>query len=313
MTNFLPICCALFVLLLFGCISGIQQHAFGESVQDLAARLGGNSTGIYYPLYSMDELPQVLAAKKMFPSVPFNVNINPASGPGTGTSEAISDAIKKLKDAGAVVTGYVPTGYGTGKNASQVESMISAYDRFYPHMLDGIMFDEVSGSCAEFDFYKTVTNYARSLGYSYIRANVGGPACQSEIPLFNQTAVYEGAGYPSESILASNTFYPKYSKDAIGFGATIHTEKTYDPRWLAAATKYLKWVYITDQAEPNPYATFPSYFDQYLSDLAALSMNRQATPEFGPFTPMALTISVIAVVYACTLLDKSSRRVDLGD
>ncbi|MGI0088665.1 MAG: FIMAH domain-containing protein, partial [Nitrosotalea sp.] len=47
---------------------------------------------------------------------------------------------------------------------------------------------------------------------------------------------------------------------------------TYNSTWLYMATKYLKWVYITDQTEPNPYAVFPSYFDQYLTDLTSSDM-----------------------------------------
>ncbi|WP_157927389.1 spherulation-specific family 4 protein [Candidatus Nitrosotalea okcheonensis] len=237
---------------------------------DLSARLGGNATGIYYPLYSLSELPQVLAAKQAFPNVPFMVNINPSSGPGSSASAAWATAITQLKSAGAVVTGYVPTGYGTGRTISNVEGMISSYNQFYPNMLDGIMFDEVSGSCSEFSFYQTVSNYARSLGYSYIRANPGSSICQTDVPLFNHIAIYESAGYPSESTLASNTYYPQYSKSVVGFGATVHTQPTYDPTWLHMATKYLKWVYITDQTEPNPYAVFPAYFNQYLTYLTIL-------------------------------------------
>ncbi|MGI0058257.1 MAG: spherulation-specific family 4 protein, partial [Nitrosotalea sp.] len=237
---------------------------------DLATRLGGNATGIYYPLYSLSELPQVLAAKQAFPNVPFMVNINPSSGPGSSASTAWANAITQLKNAGAVVTGYVPTGYGTGRSISNVEGMISSYNQFYPNMLDGIMFDEVSGSCSQFTFYQTVSNYARSLGYSYLRANPGSSICQTDVPLFNHIAIYESAGYPSESTLASNTYYPQYSKSIVGFGATVHTQSTYDPTWLHMATKYIKWVYITDQTEPNPYAVFPSYFNQYLTDLNTL-------------------------------------------
>lgn len=237
---------------------------------DLSTRLGGNTTGIYYPLYDLTELPQVLAAKQAFPNVPFMVNINPSSGPGTSASTSWASAITQLKNAGAVVTGYVPTGYGTGRSIANVEGMISSYNQFYPNMLDGIMFDEVSNSCSEFSFYQTVSNYARSLGYSYIRANPGTSICQTDVPLFNHIAIYESAGYPSESTLASNTFYPQYSKSIVGFGATIYSQPTYDSTWLHMATKYLKWVYITDQNEPNPYAVFPSYFNQYLTDLSAL-------------------------------------------
>lgn len=235
---------------------------------DLTIRLGGNATGIYYPMYSLSELPQVLAAMKSFPIVPFNVNINPASGPGTEPSTAWASAITYLKSAGAVVTGYVPTGYGN-RTVADVEGMISTYHQFYPN-LDGIMFDEVSGSSSQFAFYQTISNYARSIGFSYIRANPGSPIDQADVPLFDHIAIYESSSYPDESILQSRTFYSQYSKSVVGFGATIHTQPTYNSTWLHMATKYLKWVYITDQTEPNPYAVFPSYFNQYLTDFSSL-------------------------------------------
>src|SRR2546425_7253392 len=135
-------------VLLVGIISTTPHFAsadiaIGVNIStDLTSRLGGTNTGIYYPLYSLSELPQVLAAKKAFPNVPFNVNINPASGPGSEPSTYWADAITQLKSTGAVVIGYVPTGYGT-RTVANVEDMISAYHQFYPK-LDGIMFDEVS-------------------------------------------------------------------------------------------------------------------------------------------------------------------------
>ena len=236
--------------------------------KDLTIRLGGNTTGVYYPMYSLNELPQVLAAKKTFPLVPFIVNINPASGPGTEPSTYWTDAITQLKSTGAVVIGYVPTGYGT-RTVSNVEDMISTYHKFYPN-LDGIMFDEVSGASSQFTFYQTITNYARSIGFSYIRANPGSPIDQGDVPLFDHIAIYESSGYPDKSILQSRTFYPQYSKSIVGFGTTIHSQPIYNSTWLHMATKYLKWVYITDQKEPNPYAVFPLYFNQYLTDLSSL-------------------------------------------
>ncbi|MGI0094714.1 MAG: spherulation-specific family 4 protein [Nitrosotalea sp.] len=276
-------------MLFLSMISTMPNFASGTSSSDLATRLGGNATGIYYPLYSLSELPQVLAAKQAFPNVPFMVNINPSSGPGSSASTAWANAITQLKNAGAVVTGYVPTGYGTGRSISNVEGMISSYNQFYPNMLDGIMFDEVSGSCSQFTFYQTVSNYARSLGYSYLRANPGSSICQTDVPLFNHIAIYESAGYPSESTLASNTYYPQYSKSIVGFGATVHTQSTYDPTWLHMATKYIKWVYITDQTEPNPYAVFPSYFNQYLTDLSSLAGTVTTILPTAPGSPTGLT------------------------
>jgi hypothetical protein len=250
-------------------VTPVTAHATTISA-DLAKRLGGNDTGIYYPLYSLSELPQVLAAKNAFPNVPFGVNINPASGPGTAPSIEWTNAITQLKSVGAVVTGYVPTGYGK-ITVTNVEGMISSYQQFYPNMLDGISLDQVSGSSSNFTYYKTISDYARSIGFSYIGANPGSPIYQGDVPLFNLIEIYESAGYPSESTLASRTFYPQYSKDVVGFQAKIHTQPTYDSTWLHMATKYVKWIYITDQTEPNPYAVFPSYFNQYLSDLSSLA------------------------------------------
>src|SRR3989475_703269 len=283
-------------VLLVGIISTTPHFAsadiaIGVNIStDLTSRLGGTNTGIYYPLYSLSELPQVLAAKKAFPNVPFNVNINPASGPGSGPSTSWTSAITQLKNAGAVVTGYVPTAYGTGRTISNVEGMISSYNQFYPGMLDGIMFDEVSGSSSQFTFYQTISNYARSLGYNYIRANPGGSIYQNDVPLFNHIAIFESSGYPSESTLSSRTYYPQYSKDVVGFGATVHSTSTYDPTWLHMAVKYLKWVYITDQTEPNPYAVFPSYFNQYLTDLSSLAGTTTPPPTTtAPSSPTGLT------------------------
>src|SRR2546425_7728548 len=280
-------------ILLCSIISTMPHFAYAMS-GDLTSRLGGTNTGIYYPLYSLSELPQVLAAKKAFPNVPFNVNINPASGPGSGPSTSWTSAITQLKNAGAVVTGYVPTAYGTGRTISNVEGMISSYNQFYPGMLDGIMFDEVSGSSSQFTFYQTISNYARSLGYNYIRANPGGSIYQNDVPLFNHIAIFESSGYPSESTLSSRTYYPQYSKDVVGFGATVHSTSTYDPTWLHMAVKYLKWVYITDQTEPNPYAVFPSYFNQYLTDLSSLAGTTTPPPTAPPGSPTGLTATAIS-------------------
>jgi hypothetical protein len=284
---------------------------------DLAKRLGGDATGIYYPLYALSELPQVLAAKKAFPNVPLGVNINPASGPGISPSIQWINAIIQLKSAGAVVTGYVPTAYGTGRSIANVEGMISSYQKFYP-MLDGITLDQVSSSSSNFTFYKTVSDYARSIGFSYIGGNPGSPIYQGDVPLFNLIEIYESAGYPGESTLASRTYYPQYSKDVVGFQAKIHTEPTYNSTWLHMATKYVKWVYITDQTEPNPYAVFPSYFNRYLSDLSTQSITTtysgdtnnatstsaalthtvnqsRSIPEF-PFTVPILLVSFVSII-----------------
>ena len=247
-----------------------QKSSVVENI-DPTTKTAGNVTGVHFPLYDLNELPEVLAAMKKYPIVPFDVSINPSSGPGMGPSAAWASAITQLKTEGAIVTGYVPTGYGNA-SIDDVENMVLSYNKFYPNMLDGIMFDEVSSSPSQLKFYQTISNYARSLGYLHVVANPGSFIDQRYVSLFDQTVIYESAGYPDESMLISRTFYPQYSKSATGFEAAVTTVPTYNSSWLHMATKYLKWIYITDQTDPNPYAVTPPYFDQYISDLSSLDI-----------------------------------------
>ncbi|MGI0088650.1 MAG: hypothetical protein ACREBI_11940, partial [Nitrosotalea sp.] len=80
---YLGIICGLIITTIFTIYTALAQTTDPNNqsmpaitTEGLATRLGGNTTGIYYPMYDLNELPQVLAAKKAFPIVPFNVNIN---------------------------------------------------------------------------------------------------------------------------------------------------------------------------------------------------------------------------------------------
>ena len=70
------------------------------------------------------------------------------------------------------------------------------------------------------------------------------------------------------------------------------------------ATKYLKWVYITDQTEPDPYSVFPSYFNQYLTDLATtqFKVTSPSVPEFPSSFSLALVFA--SVTAACIVISQ---------
>src|SRR5437660_2211623 len=97
-------------------------------------------------------------------------------------------------------------------------------------------------------------------------------------------------------MLTARTFSPQYKKSAVGFGATIIGEQAYNSIWLRNATKYLKWIYITDQNLPNPYAKFPPYFNQYLSDLSALASTSTTTTTTSTTTTTILRTKIETVV-----------------
>ena len=70
--------------------------------------------------------------------------------------------------------------------------------------------------------------------------------------------IYESAGTPSLSCLASATFYPSYRKSNLGF--VSYSVPSLDTSFETSATTYVQWLYVTDAGLPNPYVTLPSSF-----------------------------------------------------
>ena len=64
---------------------------------------------------------------------------NPASGPGTSTDAAYTDALARAQAAGIIVLGYVATSYGARPEADVTADINSYYDLYAP---DGIYFAE---------------------------------------------------------------------------------------------------------------------------------------------------------------------------
>ena len=224
---------------------------------------------IYIPMYSLSTLSSFLNVMKSYgPSLPYIVAINPNSGPGTTVDSSFTNAITTLHNSGLNVSviGYVPTGYGSSRTVANVEGMIDTWHSLYPN-IDGIMFDEVGNTASSDSFYKTITDYARAHGAHFIRGNPGAPIDAGKMSMFDMIAIGESSSYPSASALQSDTFNGAYSKDKFAF--TIHDQPTLDTTWIATAKQYLGYVYITNDVEPNPYDTVPSYFVQELQALQA--------------------------------------------
>jgi hypothetical protein len=207
------------------------------------------------------------------PSIPYIISINPSSGPGSSVDSRFTNAISTLHSSGLNVTviGYVPTGYGSTRTISNVEGMIDSWYSLYPN-IDGIMFDEVSSSSSTDSFYKTITDYARNVhGAHFLRGNPGAAIDVGKMGMFDTIDVGESSDYPPESLLQENTFNGTYGNAKFSF--IVHDQPSLDKAWLATAEKYLGYVYITNDVEPNPYDTVPSYFAQEVAALSNSSNN----------------------------------------
>jgi hypothetical protein len=122
------------------------------------------ATGLLLPLYIYplvwilgNAYEQLANIAKAHPSVGITAVINPDSGPGTAQNIDYVEGISILKDAGIRVIGYVYTSYA-GRAIADVEADIDRYVSFYGPSISGVLFDEMSYTAGNENYYKTLSN-----------------------------------------------------------------------------------------------------------------------------------------------------------
>jgi Spherulation-specific family 4 len=228
--------------------------------------------GIYLPLYSYPTSSQWLQAaviKQLFPEVPFLACVNPSNGPGIHFDEKFATGIDSLTKAGILVGGYVATHYGL-KPQSEVEKEIRAYKTWYDK-INGICFDEMKNKVGKEDYYRYLTEFSKSLGLNFTVGNPGTDVSPTYVGTVDYMKIYEGPGAPALSKLQG--WHLKYDKKnfiTIAYNVS-HVNYTY----LAEATKYVGFLYVTDDFLPNPYNTLPNYLFNIARFLNSTSMSNK--------------------------------------
>ena len=197
------------------------------------------------------------------------VVVNPSDGPGPSYNSTFASGIGQMQSAGVTVLGYVPTTWGTRAIAS-VESDIANFDRWYG--VDGIYLDEMynheySGNGAFVPvYYSELTAYIRSLGMEKVFGNSGADIPYYFIGSVDTIGYFENGHAPQLSVLGG--WHAQVGKGNFAFFAYNIT--SIDTSYLAAASDYVSYLYITDGVRPYPYSSLPSYFGQLVSDLGSM-------------------------------------------
>src|SRR5947209_5770827 len=220
-----------------------------------------NPTGLVIPLYtdpSTGTWAAVLNAKISHPNVPMIVVINPNNGPGTYPEPGYLAGVKAFQAVGIIVLGYMATGYAK-TYIGLVQHDLYAYWSWYT--LDGIMFDEMSDLMMDQGYYATLNAYVKQIGMTYTMGNPGIPVPMGLIGTLDSLAIYESPGYPAISVLSQYSAYSKMDFAAIAIGVPLNTA------FLASASPYVGWVWVTNDSLPNPYDSLPSYFTSLVAAL----------------------------------------------
>ena len=239
--------------------------AGGAGAGGSAGSAGGGAqrlSGSIVPLYTYPSDPSwtaIISAAKAHPSVHVIAIINPNSGPGAGTDAEFTKGAGNLVKAGIVPIGYVSTDYGK-RGEPAVKADIDKWRSAYPSV-SGIFFDEESNSAGEEPFYRNVSSYAKSKGFTLTVGNPGTGVPDSYLDTVDIMLCYESAGVPSLASLK------KYAPHREHFAIIPYATK-FDAAYAKSALDSVAYVYLQNDDLPNPWDTLPASFGDLLTALA---------------------------------------------
>lgn len=249
---------------------------------------GAQKAGLIYPIYT--DPPSgiysgLITLMGTYPNVPVVAVLNPNSGPGSSASAAYTTAIGQLQTAGAIVLGYIETGYGvanadfTPQNETTMKADIAAWQSFYP-AIQGIFIDEMDdtgsstgctsisgGNCVA--LYQALTTYAHGLGLYLTYGNPGENTISayfsSSPPAVDRYMVYETNAYGTAANY-NNAGLCNYINCA-----TVAFTVSYSSTNLTTMMQNAAWVYMTDDHATNPYDAAPTYLSTEIAAISAFN------------------------------------------
>lgn len=210
--------------------------------------------------------------------VPLVAIMNPNNGPGTTQSSDYVAAVNGLRTAGGRVIGYVYTSYAA-RDTNTVKADIDRYFSFYS--VDGIFLDEMTndGNANHLNYYAALYQYIQQQGTNLLV--VGNPGINTlEIYLTRPTAnvlvTFEAdTGYPALVVDRWVTNHLARQFSHLPYNAPSATTMTNYVN--LAANRNAGWIYVTDDALPNPWNTLPAYWTNEVDYIRSLNQSAPAT------------------------------------
>ncbi len=240
-------------------------------------------TGLLIPMYIYPEnihtnphYNRLIELKRQFPTIPFWVILNPASGPGAAVDANYTKAIDRLRGAGCVCLGYVRTDYAK-RAQPDVKKDLDAWLKLYP-AIQGAFFDEMiyEDNEAGVKHQVALNDYAKKIGLWPTVANPGAetPGRYFAADAANVIVIHEGNAWPKEDRLKGDYFggasdYPPFTRAVL-----LHSQKSLDKVALKMTQKYARWVYVTedpyksgDPKADNPWDTLSKFLPEICEEL----------------------------------------------
>jgi Spherulation-specific family 4 len=201
-------------------------------------------------------LPLVEAANK----IPVVAIINPNSGPGGKPNADYIQGLKLLQKGGVKTIGYVATNYGK-RPIAEVKADIDLYSAHFS--VQGIFLDEGASDAKLLNYYVETYRYIKSKKkLQQVIVNPGTHIDEAYFskPAVDQAVIFENFGreWP---VYQPSTYLPKYDRQR--FALMLHgvIDQAKMQSYIDLAVKRnIGYVYITNDADSNPWDSLPSYW-----------------------------------------------------
>ncbi len=178
--------------------------------------------------------------------------INPANGVGYSYDPNYRNIIDQLNRKGIVPIGYVYTDYGR-RSIRAVKREIRRWIRWYPG-IKGFFIDQASTERRKLRYYKKLYRYIKRKGNYLVVLDPGAPT-------------YRGYYRFADIIVTSVNNYQEYSECDVQVpnkNGCILYNASYTDMLNKIRNEKVEYIYITDDADPNPFDQLPSYLEEEL-------------------------------------------------
>jgi hypothetical protein len=182
------------------------------------------------------------------------VVLNPGTGPGDQSDDTFTAPLRRLRDAGVQVAGYVDTNYSR-RSAAEIRGDIERHIEWYG--VSGVFFDRVPAGAVDVDHYARLARDARKAGARVLAFNHGVYPVEAYAEHADLLGTFEGtwnsyidAVVPrwARARPTDQFFHLVYSVPKQSFGTAF----------LLAARRRAGCVYVTDHAGANPWDRLPA-------------------------------------------------------
>lgn len=223
---------------------------------------------VLFPFYiypnHWDESYQWKRLKDTHQNTEIWVIINPDDGPGDSINPDYEIGLSLINIKGIKIFCYIPTNYGK-RDLDKVKEDVEKYLKFYKNYnLFGIFYDEVNNSSESIQYYKEIYNYAKKRGFKWVILNPGISIDEEFLKeKIGDTIVIFEDNY---SNFLKHKF-PEYVKNypRSRFAVLVYDVKNFEKTKIVInKSDNIGFIYCTDDSEPNPWDTLPSYWDSFI-------------------------------------------------